>query len=556
MGKLHSKHVCKREGPEGECILGNVHLNPAISTDGSVSHLESTTISISGNEKFNFHHLPLRVVLPPEKKVNMESDTTDNNVHTDKSVNVEEFECGVSVEGSSSDKQEWNFTLYDFDGRGKITKEDLAQLLQSLYDTVGSSINLPQTGTRTLKLKLSVSPDNAKVETDTGAVGTVALSTVKKTENVPVTSPPRKKSQSKHHKDRENCRSRERHEKSSSHAHKDSKSAPPNNQVFKLRLGKLNNTTTTTSCGAGAAAAASAAPRVDIRNNLSSGGPSHQSRSSPGKRMSTHEQKHLAELIQKNMERNQQRQQNKIRRHNSEQVTKGNNRSATRHVENPDRRNYYLDLAGIENYESSKIHNTTAPANLLDNCSAHGHGSGGHHRHHNHERSHDRSKLRSSRGHSDSKRQSRSRSYDSPTAAPLQTSKIEAAAEQIVHYDDGHEEEIIVDQDPALGAEAAPLLPEPKLQPKSASTPKGDKFRPVSLPAHLPETVSPHHHRRHRHRERNHSRAMQQVAEWINREHPGPQLPCGGEHVVVQKHEHHHIHEHHHHHHYHHYHET
>ena len=33
----------------------------------------------------------------------------------------QEFECGVSVEGS--DKQEWSFTLYDFDGRGKITKD-------------------------------------------------------------------------------------------------------------------------------------------------------------------------------------------------------------------------------------------------------------------------------------------------------------------------------------------------------------------------------------------------------------------------------------------------
>ena len=33
----------------------------------------------------------------------------------------QEFECGVSVAGS--DKQEWSFTLYDFDGKGKITKE-------------------------------------------------------------------------------------------------------------------------------------------------------------------------------------------------------------------------------------------------------------------------------------------------------------------------------------------------------------------------------------------------------------------------------------------------
>ncbi len=95
------------------------------------------------------------------------------------------------------------------------------------------------------------------------------------------------------------------------------------------------------------------------------------------------------------------------------------------------------------------------------------------------------------------------------------------------------------------------------LQPKAASTPRGHKVRPMSLPAHIPETVSPHHHRRHRHRERNKKLAMQQVAEWIEREHSSSSwASCGTEHVVVQKHEHHHVHEHHHHHHYHHYQET
>ncbi len=49
------------------------------------------------------------------------------------------------------------------------------------------------------------------------------------------------------------------------------------------------------------------------------------------------------------------------------------------------------------------------------------------------------------------------------------------------------------------------------LTPKLASTPKGHRVRPVSLPGHIPETVSPHHHRRHRNRERNRKLAMQQV---------------------------------------------
>lgn len=35
----------------------------------------------------------------------------------------QEFECGVQIESRESSKQEWSFTLYDFDGQGKITKE-------------------------------------------------------------------------------------------------------------------------------------------------------------------------------------------------------------------------------------------------------------------------------------------------------------------------------------------------------------------------------------------------------------------------------------------------
>lgn len=87
------------------------------------------------------------------------------------------------------------------------------------------------------------------------------------------------------------------------------------------------------------------------------------------------------------------------------------------------------------------------------------------------------------------------------------------------------------------------------------SSPNGKqpRFRPVSLPTQIPETVSPHYHRRHRHREKDHDLAMQQVAEWIEREHA---VDFEGEKIVIQRHEHHHVHEHHHHHHYHHYYEA
>ena len=45
--------------------------------------------------------------------------------------------------------------------------QDLATLLKSLYDAVGSSIKLPEAGAKTLKLRLSVSPDSAKLQAET-----------------------------------------------------------------------------------------------------------------------------------------------------------------------------------------------------------------------------------------------------------------------------------------------------------------------------------------------------------------------------------------------------
>ncbi|ELU11388.1 hypothetical protein CAPTEDRAFT_221730 [Capitella teleta] len=205
-----------------------------------------------------------------ERLPSCESDTTDNN--EEKAVNVEEFECGVSVAGSTSDKQEWSFTLYDFDGQGKVTKEDIGQLLQSLYDAVGSSISLPHSGTKTLKLRLTVSPDKAKL---------------------------------------------------------DKKESERNNAVNVTDI--------------------HASKDADRKNNLSRG----------SKRLSSIEHRHLVNLVQKNMERNSQRipsaagqKQSKSasRRHKSDAAKTKDYRSPAR-GENTERRNYYLDLAGVEHVD-------------------------------------------------------------------------------------------------------------------------------------------------------------------------------------------------------------
>ncbi|XP_012232711.1 protein naked cuticle homolog 2 [Linepithema humile] len=78
---------------------------------------------------------------------------------TTKQLSFEEFECDVSVAEGDKRRQEFSFTLYDFDGHGKITKDDIAGLVTTIYDTLGASIQVPPCGSKTIKVKLTVSPD-------------------------------------------------------------------------------------------------------------------------------------------------------------------------------------------------------------------------------------------------------------------------------------------------------------------------------------------------------------------------------------------------------------
>ncbi|XP_045598411.1 protein naked cuticle homolog 1 isoform X2 [Procambarus clarkii] len=71
-----------------------------------------------------------------------------------------EVSCDVSVAAGEADRQEFSFTLYDFDGHGKVTKDDIAGLVRTIYEAVGSSLSLPPSGSRTIRVKLTVAPEN------------------------------------------------------------------------------------------------------------------------------------------------------------------------------------------------------------------------------------------------------------------------------------------------------------------------------------------------------------------------------------------------------------
>lgn len=76
-------------------------------------------------------------------------------------VKLEEFTCDVSVEdpGKKPQPLQFSFTLYDLDGHGKITKDDIAGIVSTIYDSIGKSVVVPHYGKKTINVKLTVSPD-------------------------------------------------------------------------------------------------------------------------------------------------------------------------------------------------------------------------------------------------------------------------------------------------------------------------------------------------------------------------------------------------------------
>lgn len=58
---------------------------------------------------------------------------------------------------------QFSFTLYDLDGHGKITKDDIAGIVSTIYDSIGKKVAVPHYGKKTINVKLTVSPETSKI---------------------------------------------------------------------------------------------------------------------------------------------------------------------------------------------------------------------------------------------------------------------------------------------------------------------------------------------------------------------------------------------------------
>uniref|UniRef100_UPI001A9F5434 protein naked cuticle homolog 2 n=1 Tax=Ictidomys tridecemlineatus TaxID=43179 RepID=UPI001A9F5434 len=182
-GRAAAAAACKRrESPEGDSFVVSAYASGRKGTEeaerhpgGGVERCARDKQELpSGDPKdgpFREGQVPLEVVFPPEKAEGHEGpgqlfsvDEGERAANREgsrglgrKHLNIDALQCDVSVE--EDDRQEWTFTLYDFDNCGKVTREDMSSLMHTIYDVVDASINHSSGRSKTLRVKLTVSPE-------------------------------------------------------------------------------------------------------------------------------------------------------------------------------------------------------------------------------------------------------------------------------------------------------------------------------------------------------------------------------------------------------------
>ncbi|CAK1540046.1 unnamed protein product [Leptosia nina] len=77
----------------------------------------------------------------------------------------EELTCDVELQHPESSKQQplqFSFTLYDLDGHGRMTKDDIAGIVSTIYESIGKSVTVPHYGSKTIQVRLTVVPENGQ----------------------------------------------------------------------------------------------------------------------------------------------------------------------------------------------------------------------------------------------------------------------------------------------------------------------------------------------------------------------------------------------------------
>ncbi|CAH0405350.1 unnamed protein product [Chilo suppressalis] len=104
---------------------------------------------------------------PPSKPP---SPAPPHDHHDDKHTRLrfEELTCDVELKHPEPSKQQplqFSFTLYDLDGHGRMTKDDIAGIVSTIYESIGKSVTVPHYGSKTIQVRLTVVPEGGNART-------------------------------------------------------------------------------------------------------------------------------------------------------------------------------------------------------------------------------------------------------------------------------------------------------------------------------------------------------------------------------------------------------
>ncbi|XP_061429180.1 protein naked cuticle homolog 2 isoform X3 [Lethenteron reissneri] len=174
MGKFQSKQACRRrESPEGDSFVVNAYANRRGLEEVTASVLPPAYRDVLycggvAKELFPEEVSSLSTLQTPLSPGEDEAedgggggDATDKKPADKAALSAlnfqQELQCDVLVQDNN--RQEWTFTLYDFDNSGKVTREDISSLMHTIYEVVGTSVNHSTGNSKTLRVKLTVTPD-------------------------------------------------------------------------------------------------------------------------------------------------------------------------------------------------------------------------------------------------------------------------------------------------------------------------------------------------------------------------------------------------------------
>ncbi|MXQ84136.1 hypothetical protein E5288_WYG012127 [Bos mutus] len=170
------------QGPGGDSIVVSAYMGGRRGAEeaerrGCAEHGARDKQELLGGDlregPFRDNQCPLEVMLPPEKAEACEGpgqlfcgwgpgEWVKMNLRPPRAPQA--VQCDVSVE--EDDHQEWTFTLYGFDNSGKATREDMSSLMHTIYEVVDASVHRCSGSSKTLRVKLTVSPEPSSKRKD------------------------------------------------------------------------------------------------------------------------------------------------------------------------------------------------------------------------------------------------------------------------------------------------------------------------------------------------------------------------------------------------------